>query len=256
MTLYRWTAVVVFALLAGCQAPSDHGSGTVPEMSLKIYQVPPAQTDRLRTALSGVFGDSHSRISIAAPGKLLIYAPRSAQASIGDALSSLEKTSPDTDDIPLEAYFWVIDARPGSGTDDAQLKPMEPVLAALRQSLGPMQFRLDQAVTSTLGYGRRARLTGSDGKTFSLLATPLHKSAVDLQVDYQDAATRGSGIHELSTRIDARLGQTIVLGQAPIRCLQAPQTPEAVATRTATVPCVDDDTLRLLVLRLVPSAAR
>jgi hypothetical protein len=255
MTLYRWTAAVVFVLLAGCQAASDHGSSTAPEMSLKIYQVPAAQTDRLRTALAGVFGDSTSRISVAAPGKLLIYAPRSAQASIGDALSSLEKAPSQVDDIPLEAHFWVIDARQGQGPDDAQLKPLEPALTALRQTLGPMQFRLDQAVTNTLGYGGPTRMTGSDGKTFSLRARPLRKDAVDLQVEYQDAANRGSGIHELSTRIDARLGQTIVLGQAPIRCLQSPQTPGIVATNNRTVSCGEDDTLRLLVLRLVPSAA-
>lgn len=255
MTLYRWTAALVLALLAGCQAHPGSVPAQASEMTLKIYPVAPSQAPRLAAALGGVLDIRTARITAPAPDKLLVYAPGSAQASIGAALATLEKAPSDRDDSLLQARFWVIDGSAGGGEDDAQLKSLEPALAPLRQALGPMQFRLDQAVSNTLGYDHLAVLSGGDGKVFGLEASPAQGDTVDLQVNYEDHASHDSGIRKLSTRLDARLGQTIVLGQAPMPCPHAEPIKGTRIVQQSLSPCTRGATLRLLVLRVDAAAA-
>lgn len=218
MNMNRWMTVALTLLLAACQGPSaDRHDADAQSMALHIYDVPAAQTDGLRDALGKVLAGDKAHVSAPTPGKLLVYAPSSAQDSIGQALATLAKAAPSAPETTVQARFWVINASAGSGPDDPQLASLNAALTPLRKSLGPMQFQLDQAVAGALVYGKYINLAGIDGKIFGLTALAAPQGALDLDVQYQDTGNE-SGIRSLNTHVATRLGETIVLAQAPRGC--------------------------------------
>lgn len=249
MTTTRWMVMAFALLLAGCHGPSaDRRDAGAENMALRIYDVPAEQTDALRRALDLALAGDKSHVSTPTPGKLLVFAPSSAQESIGRALSTLAKSAPATSATTLQAHFWVIDASAGSGPDDPQLTSLAAALSPLQQNLGEMQFQLDEAVASALVYGRPTRLSTVDGKIFSIVAMTSPGGALDLEVQYHDSGV-DNGIEQLDTHVAARLGQTIVLAQAPRGCRG-----QHALTNGAAAPCVAKG-LRLLVVRVDPLTA-
>ncbi|HEY0197303.1 MAG TPA: hypothetical protein VGC19_02020, partial [Rhodanobacter sp.] len=122
----RWiTGCAMTVLLCACHAPdSANGNKSVSgPMELKIYDVPPAKTDVLRGALSEALASDKAKVSMPAPGKLMVYASRDAQPSIEQAIADLSKSSPkDQTDERLQVRFLVVDTMPGDGADDPALK--------------------------------------------------------------------------------------------------------------------------------------
>lgn len=240
----RWVAgtalLAMGVALAACQAPASSGKPAAESMELKLYEVPAAQTDTLRSALTLAMV-SKASVSQAAPGQLLVYAPRSAQASIGAAIEALGKATPEpAPSVQLRVNFWVIDGEPGAGADDPSLKDLAGSLAVLRQTVGPLHFHLDQAA-SLVGNGDDGNsLTTGNGeltRLFESRATAIHGDTARLQLRYTDG--NGSSLHALNTQVDATFGQYLLLAQAPGAC-------------AASVPanCPDKPALRLLVVRV------
>ncbi|MEO7068470.1 MAG: hypothetical protein ABI114_16290 [Rhodanobacter sp.] len=238
-------AAAVFAVLAACTAPSNSqaDSGTAP-MSLKIYAVPPAQTAQLRASLGQALGKNAS-ITAPTPGKLLVYAPVRAQASINAALTDLSKSAP-TEEVPAQVnlHFWVVDAQAGAGADDAALKPLASALDAVRKNMGPLHFQLDQAVSAMASLGHNGSIkTATEGgyaRGFNFQINSAHANTINLQLSYDDAGQ--SGLAQFDTQIDVQSGHYVVLAQAPGAC--APALPGRIAPA-----CPEKPTLRLLIVR-------
>ncbi|MGC1548858.1 MAG: hypothetical protein WA777_10025 [Rhodanobacter sp.] len=232
----------LLSMLAACQAPAG-GNATSP-MELKIYAVSPAQTNDLRQALDNALG-KQANVSVAAAGKLLVYAPHDAQASIGAAIAELGKSaSPQSSPAQVDLHFWIVDAVAGAGDDDPALKGLASSFASLRQTMGPMHFHLDQTASAVTSNDYRGSLsTTNDGylQKFDFRIGAVSEDAISLWLTYNDLAQ--SGLTQFQTQIDAHPGQYIVLAQAPGACPAAPLGKVAP-------PCPDKPLLRLLVVRV------
>lgn len=239
-------AASLLLTLGACHAPAGgHAAQASAPMELKIYDVPAAQTGKLAAALGIVLGGRAS-ITTPAPGKLLVYAPHDAQASIGHAIDSLGAKAASAEVTgQVDLHFWIVDGLPGAGDDDPALKPLMPSLDTVRKNMGPLHFSLvqtmaamnlsishDGGITTAVekGYPRTANfhIDSADGKTIAL------------SLDYEDRGE--SGLGKLRTQIAVPSGQYVVLAQAPGAC--APALPGETAP-----PCAEKPALRLLVLR-------
>ncbi|MDO1527590.1 hypothetical protein QMK61_01990 [Fulvimonas sp. R45] len=256
--LIRYAAMGMLSALAlgGCHtsdvAPGMSGRAS-PDLTLEIYSVPADRTqaieDALDKALGGIdaklFGGARASITAAGPGKLLVYAPRDAQASIGKVIDTLGAATKQAAPIQVGVHFWVIDGEPGSGDDDPMLKQLAGNLDPLRQVSGPMHFRLDQAATLVGTSGEDGSLdTGNKEapeRAFSFRIGAVSNETARLQLNYLD--TGAHGLNKLHTFIDATFGQYIVLAQAPGPCRQP-------ATDTTPAGCANGSAMRLLVVRV------
>lgn len=258
--LIRYAAIGAIAVLtlAGCGA---HGSSTNPagadktavDLTLKLYTVPVDRTKSIQTAvgealqgLSAIMsGGARATVITAGPGKLLVYAPHDAQASIGEVIESLGKaTAKQEAPIQVGVHFWVIDGQSGAGDDDPALKNLSGSLASLRQTMGPMHFHLDQAAALVGTSSEDDSLVTADGpykRSFYFHVGTINGDTARLQLSYEDVA--GHGLGKLDTHIDATFGQYIVLAQAPGACPQP-------STNTTMATCTDKPSIRLLVVQV------
>lgn len=242
--------VAIFALvctLAACQAPSNGNAGSASApMELKIYTVPAAQTGQLAGALGSALGKK-ANVTTPAPGKLLVYAPRDAQASIGAALGSLGKATPaSAGATQVNLRFWIVDAQTGAGANDAALKPLSATLATLRQTLGPMHFQLEQAAAGVGSSGHSGSIATATPagyqRTFDFRIGPATAQGVELTLDYQDAGP--AGLRRFNTQVGAHFGDYLVLAQAPGAC------PVVLTSGKPTTSCPDVPALQLLIVRV------
>lgn len=244
-TLRMIAGVAVLFALSACRAPADNPAdqAEVP-MVLKIYAAPSGQASQLAQSLGRVLGKKAS-ITSPAPGKLLVYAPSNAQASIGDAISSLGKST-ESDQTPaqVDLHFWVVDAQSGPGTDDAALAPMTSALDSVRKRIGPLHFQLDQAVSAMASVGHNGSIkTAKDGgymRSFDFQISGGHGNTIDLMLAYADQGQ--TGLAELETQLDVTSGHYVVLAQAPGACAQA-------LIGKAAPACPQKPALRLLIVR-------
>ena len=231
--------------LTACQAPNDGRVGqAVAPMELKIYDAPPEQTPNLTEALGNALGKV-GNVTMPAPGKLLVYAPRDAQASISTAITSLGKASPaDQKSTQVNLHFWIVDGATGPGSDDAALQPLSATLDTVRQAMGPLHFRLDQTLAAAASAGHCGSIVAAtdDGypRAISFTVNAVNDNSIDLDVGYEDHGQ--SGLAKFGTQIDAESGHYVVLAQAPGAC--APARPGKTAP-----PCPEKPALRLFIVR-------
>lgn len=244
-TLRLIVAAVLLLALSACHAPTgNHADQASAPMELKIYAVPPEKTMPLVASLGNALGNA-ANITSPAPGKLLVYAPRDAQTSIGEAIASLGKSAEgEPASAQIELHFWVVDAQTGSGTDDAALKPLMTALDSVRKNIGPLHFQLDQAAAAMTSVGPLGTIqTAADGvysRGFRFKVIAIHDKTIQLSLGYND---RGQGgLAELDTQLGITSGQYVVLAQAPGAC--APALPGKAAP-----PCPQKPALRLLIVR-------
>lgn len=246
---FRFGAMIAALLaLTACRVPagSAESQASTP-MEMKVYDVPAAQTGRLAAALGGALGQRAS-VTDPAPGKLLVYAPRDAQASIAAALERLAKTPP-TEASPTEVNlrFWVVDAQAGAGPDDPALEPLAATLDTLRKTMGPLRFRLDQEAASLAASnqsGRIATSTGTGPRSFGFAVGAAEANGVPLSLDYEDDGR--SGLRQLKTEVGARFGEYLVLAQGPGVCAAPFDATKSASADT----CADKPALRLLIVRV------
>lgn len=242
----RVAVLAVLFALAGCRAPTGERAPDQAgaPMEMKIYDVPSAQTSKLESALGVALGQ-HASVTGPAPGKLLVYAPRDAQASIATALADLAK-SPAAPAVATQVNlrFWVVDARAGAGPDDPALKPLAATLDSLRREMGPLHFQLDQAVASLAASNHSGMVMTPTSRgaqrIFGFRIGPVENNSVELSLDYQN---NGPDQQEFKTEIGARFGEYLVLAQAPGTC------PPSMTVPPATT-CPDKPALRLLIVRV------
>lgn len=249
-TVFRLSVVALTVALAACQGGNDASSTAAnPPMALEIYSVPAARTDEVSQALGKVL-DQRAKVTVATPGQVLVYAPRSAQHSIAQAIGTLTRSHPDApDSTQLRLRFWVVDAISGTATDDPRLAPLAATLAPLRQTMGPLHFTLDLTAAATVASNRRGTLSlAGNGYPLELAFTAgTHagevqgNGTINLDLQYED---RGQiGLAKLETHIATRAGQYVVLAQAPGAC------PPALPGQTAPA-CPTRPASRLLIVRI------
>lgn len=241
--LSRVACAMALLGLVGCHAPSDHPKTA---MELKIYAVPAQQSSQLASALGNALGKT-ANVTEPAAGKLLVYAPRDAQDSIAATLASLGNASPEKQvDAQVEVHFWMVDALPGAGPDDATLKPLAPALDGLSKNLGPLHFQLYQSVSARTSVGNRAAAistapAGGYSSSFFFGINTVIGSTIDLWMDYEDHGA--TGLAKFKTQISTQSGHYVVLAQGPGTCA-------ATLPGQAAPPCPVKPLLRLLVVRV------
>lgn len=269
--LIRCAAIgaIAWLALAGCRAdeggmnPAGHKAAA--DLTLKLYSVPADRTesiqDAVNSALGGIdvklFGGDRASITAAGPGKLLVYAPRDAQSSIGSVIASLS-TSPQVSAAPVQpvalvqvnVHFWIVNGVAGEGQDDPALQALAPTLAALRKTGGPLRFQLDQSAAAiATPSGDESTLIiskGSYSQAFNFRLDRLTKQDANLRLAYEDHGT--SGLEKLTTQVETPFGQYIVLAQAPGAC---PASGTGL-TNGQSIPssCADKPAMRLLIVRV------
>jgi hypothetical protein len=241
----RLAAFALLPILTACHSPDDgHASSA---MALKMYEVPPAQTSDLASALGRALGKDVN-VSRAAPGKLLVYAPADAQSSIESAIASLRDAAPaKTVPTQVELHLWIINAEAGDAPDDPALRELAPSLASLRQTMGPASFHLEQTISAASATSRQGMLTLEDHgatQTFGFTFGPVHDdNTLSMEMDYHDhdnAANAGPKLTQLNAELNTRLGQYTVLAKAPGSC--------PASSATGAPPC--EKSWRLLVVRV------
>jgi len=235
-------------VLGACRGPAGaHDGGSEASMEMKVYTVPAAQTGRLAAALGGALGGRAS-VSDPAPGKLLVYAPRDAQASIATALDRLAK-APGSEAIHTQVNlrFWVVDAQPGAAADDPALKPLSATLDTLRRTMGPMHFRLDQEAASLAASNQSGMIstrTATGPRSFGFAVGAADAHGVSLSLNYEDPGR--SGLRQLKTEVGARFGEYLVLGRGPGAC----SVPFGDTGPASADTCAEKPALRLLIVRV------
>ncbi|OOG51274.1 hypothetical protein B0E50_00710 [Rhodanobacter sp. C01] len=231
--------------LAACRAPTDdHTKQANAPMELRIYAVPPEQTPNLADALGNALGKM-ANVTMPAPGKLLVYAPHDAQASISTAIASLGEASPaDQKSAQVNLQFWIVDGATGPGSDDAALQPLSTTLDTVRKAMGPLHFRLDQTLAAMASAGQdgsiRASTDAGYARNIDFTVHAVNDNNINLWVRYGDDS--GYGLTMLKTQIDAESGHYVVLAQAPGACIPAlPGKPVQ--------PCPEKPALRLFIVR-------
>lgn len=125
--------------------------------------------------------------------------------------------------MPLRVRFWVVQAKAGAGGDATALRPLEPTLKQVRDSLGPSHFVLEDAVSAMVDApGHRDATAGngnlvtSRGHTFGFHATAQAGAGIMLRVNYGNttAAAASRTIPELKTTMVVHPGEYVVLAQA------------------------------------------
>jgi hypothetical protein len=213
------------------------------------------------SALGGIdvklFGGTRASITAAGPGKLLVYAPRDAQSSIGSVIDTLS-SSPQTPAAPVQpvapvqvdVHFWIVDGTAGEGQDDPALQALAPTLAALRKTAGPLRFQMDQVAaavaTPSDDESTIVIAKGSLPQTFNFRLGHLTEQGANLWLDYEDHGP--SGLEKLKTQVETPFGQYIVLARAPGTCPAS----SAGLTNGQTIPssCADKSAMRLLIVRV------
>lgn len=243
----RLATLALLPILAACH-PSDGGHASS-SMTLKMYEVPPAQTSELINSLDKVLSKD-AYVSGAGPGKLLVYAPADAQASIESAIAALRDSTPaHATPVQVELHAWIINAEPGNGPDDPALKELDPSLAALRQTMGPNSFHLEQAVSAAGSENHHSNLSlynQGSFRQFGFAVGTIQNDALSLDVTYNvtgdttGPADTGPVLTGLQAHLDARLGQYTLLAKVPDN--NCPTTPA-----TTSAPC--EKNWRLLLVR-------
>ncbi|WP_426690281.1 hypothetical protein [Rhodanobacter ginsengiterrae] len=243
--ILRLIASTLLLAVAACHAPGDASSKQATGlMELKVHRVPSAQTGQLAGALRDVLG-SKASVTSPAPGKLLVYAPPDAQASIGKAIASLGPSpATPTPVTQVNLQFWVVDGAYGAGDDDTALKPLASALDGVRRSMGPLHFSLDQVVSGRASTSDdTSMVAATDGgysRGFDFAVKSINGEMLDVWLAYDDHGQRG--LAKFKAEVSLRSGQYVVLAQGPGAC--APALPGKNAP-----PCHARPALRLLIVR-------
>jgi hypothetical protein len=237
--------LVLGGTLTACHTQDSSGKPAAESMELKLYDVPAAQSEALLSALTMAMANKAS-VSQPAPGKVLVYAPREAQASIGKIITILTRT-PMQQAVPVQVgvHFWIVNGESGAGADDAALKPLAPALDSVRREMGPLHFSLVQAVSArTSTDGNKASIVaapaGGIARNFNFAVKDADGGILDLRLGYYDANDRG--LTKFQSEISLHSGRYVVLAQGPGAC------PRALPGESDP-PCPAAPALRLLIIR-------
>lgn len=243
MKRYALTLILATGLLGGCGGGADSGPAA-PKLEMRVYNVPPDQTETLIRTLNSVFAADEKtalgKVSSPTPGQLVVLAPTNLHGSIEASLRELTKTQATKEsqpsaksESPLRLSFWSVDAVPENGADDPALAALAPALDEARKQLGIVHFELRDHISgvSSPGQSVSRSWTGSgasDSAPIRELRYTLRKNAdawtLDLSFGDQVPVTRTSNgqtnVQYLATGTQTTTsvhpGQTLVVTQNPV----------------------------------------
>jgi len=269
MNRHLGMAALALGLLAGCSpGGSPSGDAAAQHMEMRVYAVPPEQTDALGNTLNTVFATSGSvsigKASSPVPGQLLVLAPANLHGSIEASLRALTNgggpAAAAAAPKQFRLSFWSVDALPESGKDDLELEPLQGALGEARKQLGPVRFVLRDEVSAVSSAGQSVQRSWPGAKLTNDSGRPVQK----LQYQLEDVAPAGlkltlsnsdqvpvvlsrDGQNDVqyvnvgsNTTTAIRLGQTLVLARNPI-----PRDPVSTGETT-----VSNRTTRLYLVRV------
>ncbi|HEX7813695.1 hypothetical protein, partial [Dyella sp.] len=214
-------------------------------MELRIYEVPQAQTESLRQALTSALAPGgQAAVTSPTPGKLLVYAPETSQDSIASALSGLASSSKDSHaPASLNLRFWIVDAVPGDGADDASLTVLTDVLKSWRGSMGAAHFKLVEATSGAVREGGQGEIVTGYQYGYETSVSNSGDISLQLQVRNNQNGGRVQGLGLFQGQLNVTPGHFVVLAQTP--------GPGGDATASGDTPVA-----RLLVMRVDRSQQR
>lgn len=246
MNRYGLILILAAGLLGGCGGGADSGTPYAPKLEMRVYNVPPEQTETLSRTLNSVFaGDEKTvlgKVSSPAPGQLVVLAPASLHGSIEASLRALtkeqatkENTTPAKADGPLRLSFWSVDAVPENGADDPALAALTPALDEARKQLGIVHFELRDHVSGVSSLGQDVERSWTGSGTARVPAAPVRELRYTLksgspslmlnlnfseQVPVVQTLNGVSSVSYLATGANTTTaiapGQTLVVTQNPV----------------------------------------
>lgn len=209
----RFLPLLCLALsLAACDR-GDPGQAARAATEVRVYEVPPAQTEALAEALnevmdagaSAAIGHASSRI----PGQLVVRAPAAVHASVAQSLEALTLASPAGEETARTLRIWRVDVRRGPDEGLERMSGQEAALDALRKRFPGQGLvladELSLAVPVALG---RSELSTGRGSAVSLQTLPGDLPTFD--VYFQSRTPAESSLAKFETRLTLPPGETLV----------------------------------------------
>ncbi|HET7650251.1 MAG TPA: hypothetical protein VFL15_06095 [Gammaproteobacteria bacterium] len=210
--------------LSGC-GTKGNGDSDDAALTMRAYSVPAGQTDAIARTLTQLLSTGKGNTtylgyaSVPSPGQVVVLAPANMQASIAESVKAIvSHTGAISKPEPLQLKAWVVDAYPGKGPDDPQLKSIQPALDAFATDMGPSRFVGIHYLTAVSDPGIHAGLSPDPGTSLQYRVEQ-NQGNVVLYFNYMEP---GLTIYSknISTQADVdlhgtvttKLGQTLVLG--------------------------------------------
>ncbi|MBR0345897.1 MAG: hypothetical protein IJI03_11630 [Rudaea sp.] len=226
------------ALLAGCSGDKPGTADGSIRLEMRVYQVPPEDTDAIVKTLFNVLGTGDKgtgRASSPAPGQIVVLAPANLQDSIAQTLKSIKPAAKTKAEVApaqqMRLDYWSVEALAGAGPDAPSLKELTPAFAELRKQLGDVHFVAVNHINGVSSLGEKversypSNLGVSGNPTLSQLNYELNNRPEGLmlritsgeQIPYYTSsggagATQYVNIGGTTTTL-VRLGQILVLAQ-------------------------------------------
>jgi hypothetical protein len=164
------TALLLSLGLTACgPAPALDAKET--ELVLRTYQLPPEQTDAVRSTLKSLFSVKddqpvRAKVDVLPDQQLVVYASEATQASVAAMLKTLKATVPATSN-PQPQYkvsYWLVSAKASQNAAaelPANLTEVHQALQQINQQQGKLQFELLEQLQLASSEHAEAVLSGS-----------------------------------------------------------------------------------------------
>lgn len=211
--LKLWSVALVAAVALAACGREDATAGDAAAQSLEVYEVPPAQLQSVQRALVQVLHANDTGSVSSSDGRLLVLAPASTQASVGDAIASLAQPSADAEpvrDTPIRLRFWLLEGSSEAGPADPRLEPLKPALEAASSGLGLHGYRL-QGFTEVLTTPAKGFTSSTSNLVVSGGAT-LSGEGVRLDINMDMKQNDDHWDAQIETNALLETGRFLVLG--------------------------------------------
>ncbi len=254
MNRYFLALFLATGLLAGCGG--DAGPANVPKLEMRVYDVPPDQTETLSRTLNSVFASDEKtalgKASSPSPGRLVVLAPASLHGSIEASLRTLAKEqaaranpTPAKVDGPLRLSFWSVDAVPENGADDPALVALMPALDEARKQMGIVHFELRDHVSGVSSLGENVERSWTGSGTQRVAAAPIRQltymlkngsPSLMLNLDFKEQVPVVQTMNGLTNVNYISTGANTTTAVLPGQTLVVTQNPVPDSDGTASVP--------------------
>ncbi|MET0282261.1 MAG: hypothetical protein ABW278_14215, partial [Steroidobacteraceae bacterium] len=217
-----WIVVAVLAITAGLFAAGRFRLND--PVQLETYVVPEDIAAEVHAtlvqALSAQVLLRAGQVSLMPGGRLVVTAPASVQQGVRHLIDDIKDSKPDA--TPTIGFdLWIVTAQPGvANASTGMLAEIEPALAAIRNSKGPLSFTGLEKLSTFARSGRgESQVKGFGGMKVegTVRAGEADQKTVATRIEAELELDVGNGDRErvgLETEVEARPGELIVIGQS------------------------------------------
>lgn len=222
LILISLVGLAAMSLFVGCwggtPSTTSGGEETLDALEFHAYQVPPGFEDELVGILSTLFrkGDDQIGRAIAGPsGVVLVTAPASIHSGIDRFINEIrEKKITLGERTAIELKYWFVLGRPAPDAEatlvihDPRLGELQPVLEAIVEAQGAMEFALIERLSIVSNNGERGQADGQYSGAEHTISTGPN----GLVGDFSIRVKHGQG--EIRTRMTMQPNQFVVLAES------------------------------------------